>query len=71
MFLYEMKECKIGRKCYKYERYYNFTDRTRFLVFVLAAVHIVKLRIWILPHQIFCDNGLVYIKIILKVMPYE
>jgi hypothetical protein len=49
----------MGRKCYKYKRYYNLMDRMRFLVFVSIAAHIVKLRLWILPGRIFCDNGLV------------
>jgi hypothetical protein len=59
----------MGRKCY--ERYYNLIDRTSFLVFVSFTVNIVKFGLWILPRQIFCDNGLVYVKIIMKVMPYE
>ena len=61
----------MGRKCYNYERYYNLIDRTSFLVCMSFAVHIVKLRLWILPCRIFCDNGLLYVKIIMKVMPYE
>jgi hypothetical protein len=66
-----MKEYKVARKYYRCERDYNFIYRTSVLVFVLFAVHIVKVRLWILSSRVFCDNGLVYVEIVMLVMPYE
>jgi hypothetical protein len=66
-----MKKWKMCRKCYRYDRDNNLIDRTSFLVFLFSAVRIVKLRLWILPCRVFCDNGIMYVEIITKVIPYK
>lgn len=61
----------MRRKYCWYERDYNFIYRTSVLVFVFFAVHIVKVRLWILSSRVFCDNGRVYVEIVMLVMPHE